>query len=504
MSKKIISLLLTASVIFTLCSCGPEGEQAQTRPTEGYTLPTKVIDADFSFPYTSAESFDPYESKSNLNRDLISVIFESLYVPTNNGLGQAFLASSESTEGLVTTVKLKSGLKFSDGTTLDSSHVKSSFERAKNSPYYSSTLSNVSSVSVVDSLTVQFNFSAVAPFTLNTLIFPVVKGTGNACLGSGKYSVQYLDDEMYLGVNTNHREYSSSWNKQVALYDMAGKTGPVYHFKANEISVYKNDLISEKYVNLSSETVSEDLNNLVYIGINTKWAGTVASIDYVRHAINLGIDRNEIATTTFLGQNTPVVTFYKPAFCNSLGVDILPEVKGNKQKAVEILERNGYTQINEDGVRTNGSASLKLDILVCTANEYRLPVAQAVKKSLEELGFGITITEKATVEEFTAALQEGHFGLYIGETNLSYDYGLEEFFKSDGALSYGINEEFYPEYAAFENGTIGAKSFIEVFETYVPFVPLYYRKSVTSVNPLIQGLDEGNLYASVYQWKLSE
>jgi ABC-type transport system substrate-binding protein len=282
---------------------------------------------------------------------------------------------------------------------------------------------------------------------------------------------------------------------------MAGLSGPIYPFKANQISVYKTDLRNSKYTNLSSTTVHQNMNNLVYIGVNSKWAGSVASIDWVRQAMNIGISRTEIAAASFLGQTTPAITPFKDDFYQ-LKKDDLPSAQGELQKAVSLLERNGYTKINAEGIRTNGSSALRVNILVCTENQYKLSVAEAVKASLQDLGFGVTITEKKTAEAFVAALKEGHFTLYIGETELPLNYDLTEFFSADGVLSYGIDTEFFKEYQAYKNGEGSTMTFVESFETEVPFIPLFYRKAIVSVNPNIVGFMPGESYATVSNWKV--
>ncbi len=503
MIKRIVSILLIITLSVVLYSCDGRSSNNEPTTTEGYILPTEIVDSDVSLPYTSAENFNPYVAKGTLNRDLIPVLYESLYLPTDSGEGVPLLALSGEVNSKSATVKLKTGLKFSDGSSLTTAHIKSSFEKAKNNDFYKDSLSNISTIKIIDNSTIVFSFYKESPFTLNTLVFPIIKEENNRYVGSGKYKLQYLEKMPYLSVNNYHREYSESWNKQIVLYDMSGKTGPIYPFKANEISVYTNNLSNEKYINLSSQTVSQGLNNLVYIGVNSKWAGSVTSIDWVRHAINIGVDRSSVAASSYLGQSTPVVTPFKTAFYQ-LKSDDLPSINGELQKAVGILERNGYTKLNADGIRTNGSSTLRIDILVCSQNEYKVGVAEAVKKTLEDIGFGVTITQKKTPEEFETALKEGHFGLYIGETQLSYNYDLTEFFSKNGNLCYGIDELFFEEYELYDNGESSTMSFIESFETEVPFIPLFYRKSIASVNPNITGVDKGNVYASVSQWKIPE
>lgn len=501
MIKKLTAIFLVVTLSFTLFSCQRGGNEAPE--TEDYILPTEIIDADISFPYMSSDSFAPYSAKSVTNRNLIPVIYESLFISTEDGKGEKLLATECEVNGKKATVKLIDGVKFSDGVAVNSAYIRASFELAKKNLYYSPSLADVSSVTVVDNLTVIFNFTRENAFAQNVLNFPIVRKSDGEYIGSGKYKLQYLEETPYLQANSYHREYSEKWNKQIALYDMAGISSPIYPFKANKISVYKNDLSTEGYVNLSSETVSQNMNNLVYLGVNSKWAGSVTSIEWVRQAINIGLDRSSIGAASFLGQTNPVITPFKSDFYQ-LNSENLPSLSGEIQRAVAIIERNGYDKFNADGIRTNDSSALRVNILVCTQNEYKKGVAEAVKKSLETLGFGVTITEKATLEEFKIALNEGHFGLYIGETCLSDDYNLNEFFTSKGELSYGIDEAFFSGYESYRNGSDSTMTFVESFETEVPFIPLFYRKAIISVNPNITGVDESNTYASVSDWKVNK
>ncbi len=499
--KKLIALMLVFSFVFALASCDGRQSPEETETTEQYVLPTPVVNADISLPYTSAAGFDPYTTKSSLNRDLIPVIYEGLFISTDNGEGIPLLAISSKNEGKKVTVKLLQGARFSDGTEILSSHVKSSFEKAKNSAYYSAALKNIASVTLADNYNIIFNLTNPDAQCVNVLNFPIVKSNGKAVIGSGKYYVAELKDATYLQVNEHHREYKSSWNEQIALYDMAGITSPLYPFKANEISVYKNDLSTEEYVNLSSKTISVGTDNLVYAGVNSQWAGTVTSIDWVRQAINIGIDRTTICAASFLGQGTPTVTPFKSQLKALEGIELVGE-KGNLERAIGILERNGYNKTNSEGIRTNGSASLRVDILVCIENPYKLTVAESFKAELEKLGFGVTINKKKTTEEFVAALKEGHYSFYIGETKLTPNCDMSAFFSKSGKLNYGIDEEFFSEYSSYKKGEASTTQFVESFSTEIPFLPLFYRKAVVSVNPNISGIDDSkSLYSSVSDWK---
>jgi hypothetical protein len=131
-------------------------------------------------------------------------------------------------------------------------------------------------------------------------------------------------------------------------------------------------------------------------------------------------------------------------------------------------------------------------------------VAEAVKSSLEAMGMSVTIQEASTMEDYIALLEEGYFDLYIGETQLTSGYYLDEFFSADGALSYGIDEVFFEAYDKYKSGEFDIETFVWSCNDFVPVIPLFYRRSVVSVNPNLTGVNTSvAVYDGVCNWKLN-
>ena len=173
--KKFISILLILSFLFAFCSCDGNNNGEETTTDENYVLPTPVVTSNISLPYTSAAGFNPYKTESSLNRDLLPVMYESLFIATDNGKGKPQLAASGEIDGKTVTVKLLQGIKFSDGGEFISSHVKSSYEKAKSSAFYKTQLSNISSITLIDNYTIKFTLQSLDPMALNMLDFQLLK-----------------------------------------------------------------------------------------------------------------------------------------------------------------------------------------------------------------------------------------------------------------------------------------------------------------------------------------
>ena len=96
--------------------------------------------------------------------------------------------------------------------------------------------------------------------------------------------------------------------------------------------------------------------------------------------------------------------------------------------------------------------------------------------------------------------------IYIGEIELPADYDLSEFYNAEGQVNYGISEKASVNYENFKKGNLNMTEFVESFNTDVPFAPLFFRKSVMSVNPEVSGITttEGNVYLSASDWKVKK
>lgn len=497
--KRIICLVLALVCLLLACSC-ENTYQKDDETTKEYNVPTPVLRTEVSLPYIGTDSLDPYKATSVLNKDLLTAVFEGLFEPTSDGKGTPVIASSGEINGKTVTVKLRQDIKFSDSSPLTAQNVKTSFELAKNSTLYSAELSNVSSLRVDDNYSLTFTLLKYSDFALNALSFPIVLGKSGSHIGTGAFKFATLNNEIYLESNEFHESYTEKSLKQIALYDMAGASGAVYSFKANDISVYKNDLGDGDYSNLSPKTVSVPTNKLVFAGVNMTKSSSLLSIKELRNAINVGINRNEIAASSFLGQCSAAVTPYKAEVYVD---DELAGTEGSSERAAFLLENSGFGSVKSDGVRTNGSTSLYVSVLVCSDNKYKVGVAEALSKSLESLGFSVTVNKK-NEKDYLEALKKGNFDIYIGETELTNDFDLSGFFTKDGALSYGIDTFFFDNYTSYREGKTTLSEFVESFYTETPLIPLFYRNAILSYNPSLEGVEGSyRLYKNAASWSFS-
>ena len=131
-----------------------------------------------------AVTLDPHLATDGFSVNNISNVFDTLvrYKVDTTAVEPSLAESwSVSPDGLVWTFKLRSGIKFHDGTPFNAEAVKFNYDRQVDpkNPYHTGsfdyaefTFQNVKSVEAVDPLTVRFTLSArFAPFLINMAMF---------------------------------------------------------------------------------------------------------------------------------------------------------------------------------------------------------------------------------------------------------------------------------------------------------------------------------------------
>ena len=77
-----------------------------------------------------------------------------------------------------------------------------------------------------------------------------------------------------------------------------------------------------------------------------------------------------------------------------------------------------------------------LTLLVNSENTARVAAAERIAGQLRSTGLKITL-EKLAFEDYTLALEQGQFDLYLGEVVLTADFDLSPLLLSGAALNYG-------------------------------------------------------------------
>lgn len=311
----------------------------------------KVTDLDPAETY----DFHTWEIFYNVAEGLLTYIPGSTELKP--GLAEAMPEVSE--DGLEWTFKLRSGLKFNDGTPLNAEAVKWSLDRVvrlEGDPNWlvSAFLDHVE---VIDDLTFKIVLqNSVGFFPYLTAVTPWLPVSPNCysedefdsdstCGGHGPYKMVRWerDVEMELEANPDYYGTPPVWPSIIVRY-FADATTMRLAVENGEIDVAWKTLLPTDYIDLAA---NPDLNIIEGAGAYIRYIcfnSTTPPFDDVRvkQALSLAIDRDKISEMVFLGTHQSLYSMVPMGMVSH--IDAFP--KRDLDKAKELLTEAGFSESN--------------------------------------------------------------------------------------------------------------------------------------------------------------
>lgn len=470
---KLLALILCIPMCFSACKGNSQdGENTTVAGLDG-TESTQdsftITDGKVTLPYNESDGINPFFAESYENIYLGSFLYEPLFSMDKGYAITNAIASSISVNEKVATVSLQHNVLCGDYSPITATDVVYSFNLAKNSYYWGNVLKNITSASVQDDYTVNFNLTFKDVYVAGKLIFPIVKaGTADTResnpVGSGQYIFEY--DKLVSKTDAQ---------KIVYLAEISDRSSAQDAFNIGITDVFFNDLSDCDYSVATGLASEITLNNMVYIGVNTQRG---ALDKYIRNAIAAKLDSDALALSAFQGHAKGSKLPVNP---DSLLINELAKVdtKGNQTLANQIIDRCGYTRYS-GSAKTNGSYTLSMTLIVNIENKYRVATAYHIADSLKECGFSIQV-QVLTFDEYSRRISSGEYDMYLGEIRLDSSMDISQFFTSGTPFSSGIDttHRVATEYFKYRAGEITSAEYYSTFVDYYPFIPVAFRTGYT-------------------------
>ena len=482
-----LAALLAALALLAGCAAvdGPpdaNGENPPQQNTAAEDEPAEDASAlhFFALPYYEQATLDPLTCPDGAHQTIGALLYEGLFALDGQFNPQPALAESCTYDRTTYTytIRLRSGVLFSDGSPLTADDAAASLLRAKRSARYGGRLTDVVSVTASDGVVYVTLSRPNAAFAAR-LDIPIVKsGTENddVPVGTGRYLWQEGDDGPCLVPNAN------SWRRQelpidrIPLVACKDADAAAYAFLSREIQLIAYDLTGTGTIRVSGRSTYTDTPTAVmqYVGFNTD--SRLFSDPALRAAAALGIDRNGCVNACLLGHGKATSLPISPA-ASLYPADAEPVSSADDYEAA--LAEAGYLSGRE---RT-------AVMLVSAENAFRVQAAQQIAGDLSRGDLQITVSVLPWTE-FREALARGEYDLYYGECKLTADWDLSPLLAADGALNFsGYTDEtltaLLERAAAAGTAAIRAAAlralYIRLAET-VPFTPVCF-KNVTVLLP---------------------
>ena len=470
--KRIIAFVL---VIASLCSlfsgCGKKEEEAYV-PTgdalvmEGddpndYILKEEKIQ-ELTLAYESTRSMNPLVGISITNRVLMSLIYQGLFAVDSKNNPTPILCSQwqTSADNMIYTFYLEENARFSDGSRVTVEDVLATYEAAKNDGYYKGRFTHVARITPTEDGTgVQFFLNFPYESLPMILDVPIVKASeveADFPLGTGPYIFSESIGGIYLIKNPEwwvnkeieakrlHQVKVPATADAIPLVEVTDQPQIRDEFQFGDVGLAIANPMADSYAEYRCDYELWDVDSgmFLYLGVNVTYSDYFKDDAALRHALTYAIDRQGLIDKNYRGLAYPATLAASPGspyYIESMAA----KYDYDPMKFLDAL--GGWAPPKKKDKDEEGER--KMILLVNSDDSARLKTARAIAKNLTELGVPCGTMEygNSTNPTYETVLRANNWDLYLGQTKLSPNYDLTEFFRGWGELSWGAidNKDVY-------------------------------------------------------------
>ena len=434
--KRILCLLL-AMLLLAGCASDPAAPKTTEVPSDtaenGIIPVSEPPDEEqkpdhFGLCYVAEYGFNPYSCLCITNRPILSLVYEGLFVINGSFepepvLCQKFAVSEDGRRYLFT---ICPDAAFSDSSPVTAEDVVASLEAARGSDYYGSRFSRVYAFTAESEKTVSVTLRDPYENLPLLLDVPIVKkGTAEdpRPIGSGPYAFS-------RGTKPGLYRCRAWWQNR----------GAPVEFDTIRLTAEKNPTeIRDSFEFGDTSLVCVDLNAPTAVGYRCDyelWDCPTTAMVYLGFNFNAGMFVNEAfrAGITHLIDRSEILTICK-GFAESA---CLPCAPASPLYDAELAK--GYDYDPAAFARVKAKANLSPDyvgtLLVCSADPTLVEIAHRISDMFTRAGVRVEVSA-VDYDTYHYRLSAGQFDCFLGETRLSANFDLSEFFRRYGSLSFG-------------------------------------------------------------------
>ncbi len=461
---KKTAVLIIMAILLSLCSCAPVYDP-RTELIGAYGEEQENTEAlpkyDLSLLYYPDMDTNPITTDCYANSELLKLVYSPAVRVDDKLDPVCVLAESCDISGLTITVRLKSGLLFSDGTPVTAKDAAASFAaaRASDSSPYRRQAELFSSCYAADSLTLVCVLSEPQLCPEALLDVPIMKN-GKDAAGCGPYVFSERNGDTVLAANETYFDAPSV--KMITLLETKRDDAVTDLFSSGELDLLS--LPGGESMSLTSlrdyKIISYPSNSFIYLDINVQ--SEPLSSAQARRAVSVCVDRKAIASRSFVDLADATEYPFNPHWSALEGSDCAPEYSAEqKAEAAALISGN------------------KLKFIYPSDSDIKTAVAQSAAENLNAAGADIDLVGLDD-EAFESAVKSKSYDICLCETVISRTLDPTFIYGTGGSLNLSGFEdgELDEAFLSLKNGSLKINGYLTVFSLKTPIVPLLFRRGV--------------------------
>ena len=492
------------------------------------TESTSIIDntkksTDLVLGISEFDTINPILTQNKKVQDITKIVYESLVSISEDGKAESCLAKEwETTDNLTYVVKLRTGVKWTDGTYFSSSDVKYTIDRLKDEKskdaVYADNVKKLKEVDIIDNTTLRIILSEKVPFYEYYLTFPILSSNyygdddfwntdkNEAPISTGRFYIsKTAGNKILLEKNTNwwniENDNSIIDNITLNFYSSVAELYNAFKLGGVDLISTTNSNYQEYIGKIGYNTTEIEGRNFTFLSLNTQ--SDILSDVNIRKAIRAVINKNEIVSSIY-GDNYTTSNF--PLTANYYFLEDVNKDYFNIGEFENLLTNSGWKFRNKQWQKTIDYKTKKLELnLVVRKGTQRVNVANYIKNELANQGIIIDVIEVST-SDYNKYLQNRDYDMILSEMTNPISPDLTSYF-ANGNLANFNNDEINEILGYINNITNEEelkskfKKIYEIYDAQVPYIGIARNKIYIFTNSYLNGNINAKWYNLFFGFK---
>lgn len=460
MKNNIFGYLFIVFIIVIMSFAIYKGKKEDTQKKadieKNSTISTEEKGKEIVLAISGFDTINPIITKNRNVQDITKLIYEPLVnisdnFKTENCLAQE-IAKSDNTTYLI---KLRQGVRWSNGAKFNSSDVKYTIDKLKlsSNSVYSQNVQHIKEVDIVDDYTVRIILSQEVEFFEYYLSFPILSSSyyggddfwntqkNTSPVTTGKFKIKEVTSSTIVLVKN-----ANWWNKDVTiniekitinLYSTPAELYNAFKLGGIDLITTNNEKYQEYVGTIGYNTFDAEGREYIFLAMNTS-SRLLWDVN-VRKAIREYINKDEVISSSY------GMAFYQKANFPLNSSNYLLSLEDENFYNLE--EANGLLSSNEWALRNNEwrkvidykVSKLELNLVVRANDFYRVKAAENIKNQLRNQGVIINIIY-AQDEEYFNYLQNKNYDMIMCNMNISIAPDLTTLFLDNNLANYNNDD----------------------------------------------------------------